>query len=211
MFSWLKDIYNGASGPLSTIEKWIMGALSAVYSFFNGLVSQLWHALITLGSELNALGDELSKAVNGLYHLLQWVIDTGLPQLENWALGELNKLREYSIGVYQWAVSEIHRLGVLVLSELNKLGQWVLRNVWDPLWNAVQGVLHWIEHEGAYVYYLLTHPDKLAAILAEWILSQWMSLGRRFAKPFARWLLHNMILDAPFIGSIIEDIISSLF
>lgn len=211
MFNWLKSIFNGGKGVLTDIEKWLAGAITAVYSFFNNLIDQIWSALRILGNSITTFAGWVESGITDLYHLIRWVIDVGIPRVLQWAESELAKLASYLSQLRDWAISQLEKLGQWALSELNKLTQWVLKNVWDPLWNAITGAIRWIEKEGAYVYYLITHPDKLAAVLAQYILSNIMMLGRRFAKPFVRWLLHNMISEIPSISSIIEDIIASLF
>lgn len=211
MFSWLKGIYNGTVGALSTVEKWIVGALNTVYSYFSDLISQVWSATQQLVGSLGNLVNKLEDALYSLFNLVQWVVTKGIPDLANWASNELAKLLDYAKGLYNWAVSELGRLENWVIGELAKLVDWALKNIWDPLWSEITSVIRWIEQQGAYVYYLLTHPDVLAQILAQYVLSQWLNLGKRFAKPFIRWLAHNMISEIPTISSIIEDIIASLF
>lgn len=211
MLNWLKGLYNGAGGVLSSVEKWIVGALNTVYSYFDNLISQLWTGLQRLANALNNYVYKLEQSLYSLYTLAQWIITKGIPQLANWALNELGRLRDYARSIYDWAVKQLAYLEAWAQGELNRLLQWVLRNVWDPLWSAITNVIKWIEHEGAFVYYLLTHPDKLAAVLAQYVLSQVMNLGRRFARPFIKWLMHNMVNEIPSVSSIIEDIIASLF
>lgn len=211
MLTWLKNLYNGASGVLSTIEKWVVGALNVVYSYFDNLINQVWRSLQSLANAINTAVAWLEKSLYSLGTSIQWIITKGIPQVTHWALNELNKLATYIKSVYNWVLGELKRLEVWVQGELNKLVQWVIQHVWTPLWNAIAGILKWIQKEGAYVYYMLTHPDKLAAFLAEYVLSHWMTLGKKFARPFARWLLHNMMAEVPTVSSIIEDIIASLF
>lgn len=210
MFGWLKDLYNGLVGELSAIEKWIMGALTAVYSFFNRLINQLWNALAWLQNALNSIVNQIYQYALSLYHLILWVIQVGIPQVATWAQHELGKLWDYLGGLVNWARSQLGALANWALGALNRLADWVVRNVYDPLYNAVTGAIRWIEREGSFVYYLLTHPDQLAAILGRYLLGVWMGLGRRYAKPFIRWILHSMISEAGTIASIIEDIITSV-
>jgi hypothetical protein len=211
MLNWLRDIYNGGKGVLSDIEKWLAGAINAVYSYFDSLISQIWTGLQRLANAINSLISKLEQSLYSLYTLTQWIITKAIPQLANWAWTELGRLRDYAIGIYHWAISELARLEAWAQSELNKVIQWVIHHIWDPLWTAITTAIRWIEREGAFVYYLLTHPDKLAAILAQYVLGHWMNLGKRFARPFVRWIVHNTIAEVPTISSIIEDILASLF
>jgi hypothetical protein len=211
MFGWLKDLYNGAGGVLTSVEKWLAGAINVVYSYFNNLISQLWSGLQQLASTINRYIGQLEQSLYSLYTLAQWIITKGIPQLASWAWNELGRLRDYAVHLYDWAASELNRLRAWAVSELNNVIQWVIHHIWNPLWTAITSAIKWIEKEGAYVYYLLTHPDKLAALIGQYVLSQAMNLGKRFAKPFVKWLVHNMIHEIPFLTGIIEDIIASLF
>lgn len=210
MFNWLKDLYNGLVGDLNAVQKWIMGAINAVYSFFDQLINQLWGAIDWLIGELNSAIGQIYQYALSLYHLIMWVIQTGIPQLARWAQNELGKLWNYLGGLVSWAEAQLAAVGRWVLGELNQLVDWVIRNIWDPLYNAVSYAIRWIGREGAFVYYLLTHPDQLAAILGRYLLGSWMGLGRKYAKPFVRWILHTALSEAHTFGSIIEDIITSI-
>lgn len=211
MLNWLKGLYNGAKGVLSDIEKWVVGALNVVYSYFDNLISQAWRGIQTLANAVNNAIAKIESTLYSLYTSIQWVITKGIPQLANWALNELRKLADYIKAVYNWALGELKRLETWARGEFDKLTQWVIHHIWDPLWTAITSTVKWIEKEGAFVYYLLTHPDKLAALLGQYILAQWMNLGKKFAKPFTRWLVHNIIAEIPSVSGIIEDIIASLF
>lgn len=211
MFGWLKSIFNGGKGVLTDIEKWLAGAITAVYSYFNNLIDQIWSGLRVLGNSITTFAKWVESGITDLYNLERWIIDVGIPRVLRWAENELAKLASYLAQLRDWAISELKALANWALGELDKLTQWVLKHIWDPLWNAITGAVKWIEKEGAYVYYLITHPDKLAALLAQYVLANAMLLGKRFAKPFVRWLVHNMISEIPSISSIIEDIIASLF
>jgi hypothetical protein len=210
VFGWLKSIYNGAIGKLSDVERWIVGAINAVYSFFNGLIQQVWIAIQAVGYAIQWYVRILSETLNSLNTLAEYILTKVIPSVVSWATNELAKLRNFAVGVYNWAVSQIRLLGTVLLAEIQKVVQWVLRNVWDPLYNLIKGILHWITNEGAYVYYLLTHPDKLAALLGKYILGSWIALGQRYAKPFVKWLVHNMLSQASWLGGLLEDIIVSI-
>lgn len=211
MWNWLRGLYNDAKGGLSTIEKWIVAGLTAVYSYIDDYVHQLEAQLGYLYDESKQLYEQFYQYLISLYNLAQWIINTGIPNVENWAWGEIQKIYGYINSVEAWIGSFVQKVVSWALSALDGLAQWVISNIWNPLWNYIQGILHWIENEGALAYYLLTHPDKLAAIIGKYLLSAWMSLGRTYAKPFVRWLIHNMLSEASFVGSILEDIIASLF
>lgn len=211
MLNWLTSLFSNPIADLKAAWKWLTGAISAVYSYFDNLINQLEDALNWLERHINQYVSDIYKAIQYAWNAVQWVITVGIPQLAKWAENEIAKAYNYAVGVYHWILSEIGRLENWALGELNKLYQWVLRNVWDPLWNTVKSIVQWIEREGAYVYYLITHPDKLALLLGKYILASWMGLASKYGKIVARWILHNALSDGAWLANFLEDIISSLF
>ena len=210
MFGWLTNLFSNPVTDLKAAWKWLTGAITAVYSFFNGLIDQLWKSLSWLDSVINRYVSDIYKAIQAAWNAVQWVITVGIPRLAKWAENEIAKAYNYAVGIYHWALSELGRLEKWALSQLNKLVDWILRNIWDPLWNGLQRLIRWVEREGAYVYYLLTHPDQLALLIGKYILASWMDLASKYGRVVARWLLHNMLSDGKWLANFLENIISSL-
>ncbi len=210
MFGWLTNLFSNPVTDIKAAWKWLTGAITAVYSFFNGLIDQLWKSLSWLDSVINRYVSDIYKAIQAAWNAVQWVITVGIPRLAKWAENEIAKAYNYAVGIYHWALSELGRLEKWALSQLNKLVDWILRNIWDPLWNGLQRLIRWVEREGAYVYYLLTHPDRLALLIGKYILASWMNLASKYGRVVARWLLHNMLSDGKWLANFLENIISSL-
>src|SRR6185437_13658538 len=211
MLGWLTSLFNNPIAYLKAAWKWLTGAISAVYSYFDSLINQLEDALSWLERQINKYVDDIDKVLGDIGGAIYWVIHTGLPDLAHWAENEIAKAYNYALGLYHDAINELNNLLHWIQTEFDKLVAWVLHNVWDPLWSGIQNVIRWIENEGAFVYYLLTHPDKLALLLGKYLLSAWMDLTSKYARIFIRWFLHAAIGEASFIASKLEDLISSLF
>ena len=211
MLNWLTNLFSNPIADLKAAWKWLTGAISAVYTYFDGLINQLEDALNWLENHINQYIKDIEQAISAAWNAVQWVITTGIPQAVKWLENEIAKAYNYAVGLYHWALSELQRLENWALGELNKLVQWILHNVWDPLWNGIQRAINWIEKEGAYAYYLLTHPDQLALLIGKYILASWMGLATKYGKLVARWILHNMLSDGTWLANFLENVISSLF
>jgi len=211
MLNWLTSLFGNPIADLKSAWKWLTGAISAVYSFFDSLINQLDDALNWLERQVNQYVNDIEGALRDIGNGIYWVIHTGLPDAINWAENEIAKAYNYALGLYHAAINELNNLLNWAQSELSRLVQWVLSNIWDPLWSGIQRVIRWIENEGAFVYYLLTHPDKLALLLGKYLLSAWMDLTGKYSKIFVRWLLHMAISEASFVANKLEDLISALF
>lgn len=210
MFGWLTNLFSNPITDIKAAWKWITGAITAVYSYFNNLIDQLNNALNWLDSVVSRYVNDIWRVLNSAWNLLQWVITVGIPQLARWAENKLAEAYNYAVGIYHWAVSELQKLASWAESKLAELANWVLKNVWDPLWNGLQRIIRWVENEGAYVYYLLTHPEQLALLIGKYILASWMGLASKYGRAVARWILHNMLSDAKWLANLLEDVISSL-
>lgn len=210
MFGWLSNLFSNPVSDIKAAWHWITGAITAVYSYFSNLIDQLNNALNWLDSVINRYVTDIYNAIQTAWNAVQWVIHIGIPNVVSWAENELAKARNYAVGLYNWAVSELGRLENWALSQLDKLANWVLQNIWDPLWNWIQSAIRWIENEGAYAYFLLTHPDQLAILLAKYILSAWMDLASKYGRVFVRWLMSHMISDSKWFANLLENILSAL-
>jgi len=210
MFGWLTNLFRNPITDIKAAWKWLTGAITAVYSYFNGLIEKLYGALNWLDSQIARYVNDIYKALASAYNAIQWIVNVGIPRAVNWAENEIAKAYNYAVGLYRWALSELQRLSSWALSQLDKLANWAIKNIWDPLWNGLQRALKWIEREGALAYYLVTHPDQLALLIGKYILASWMDLSSKYGRIVARWVLHNILNDAKFLTKLLEDIISSL-
>lgn len=210
MFGWLTNLFSNPITDIKAAWKWLTGAITAVYSYFNNLIDQLSNALNWLDGVINRYVNDIYKAISSAWNLIQWIVNVGIPRVINWAENEIAKAYNYAVGLYHWALSQIQKLASWAESKITELANWVIKNVWDPLWNGLQRAIRWIEREGAYAYYLLTHPDQLALLIARYVLASWMGLASKYGRVVARWILHNMLSDAKWLSNLLEDVISSL-
>lgn len=211
MLNWLTSLFGNPIADLKSAWKWLTGAISAVYSYFDNLINQLDNALNWVEGQVNRFVNDIEQGLRDLASGIYWVIHTGLPDAIHWAENEIAKAYNYALGLYHAALNELGNLLRWAQSQLDKLVQWVLNNVWDPLWSGIQRVIRWIENEGAYVYNLITHPELLAALIGKYLLAAWTDLAGKYGKIFVRWLIHAAIHEAAFAANLLEDLISSLF
>jgi hypothetical protein len=88
--------------------------------------------------------------------------------------------------------------------------QWVINNIWHPLYNFIQSAINWIEKYGLFVYDVITHPEKLLAILGHYLLLAWLDILRRWATPIVRFIVHQLRRFEPDLISILEDVIHKM-
>lgn len=210
MLGWLKGIWGWASSGLDDLWHKFLGVLTAVYSYVDAWFNQLI-------ADINSVWQWLSSFVS---EIERWVISVSTA-IEHWAIGVFNDitawvgrlyagLLNWINGILVWVSQWIDRIYRDVTGWIAQLESWIIQDIWNPLYNFISGAVRWIEIEGAWVFYLLTHPDQLALLLGRYILSSWIGLGHRYAKPVARWMVHTMLSAASEVGGILEDFIAGI-
>lgn len=210
MPSWITSLFTNPIGDIKTLWHKFTGLIAAVYTYFGGLISALENELSWLDSIVNRYVSDIWHGITSVYDLARWIITIGIPNVVHWAENELAKAWDYAIGLYHWAVSELSRLASWIQAEIANLAKWVIRNIWDPIWNRIRGIIQWIQNEGTYVYYLLTHPDRLAMVIGRYLLGSWVSIAERYSSVFIRWILHKALSESGTVSRILENVISSL-
>jgi hypothetical protein len=198
-FSGLDDLWKKVVGVFQTILSWTQNYINQVIGDINGVWQWITNAIAIIERWVGATYTAVTHWVENLY-----------TQLIAWIGREVTSILNFINSVMAWTSQWIARIYNDVRSWLSSLEAWVIANIWAPLYNLVSGALRWIETEGKWVLYLLTHPDQLALILGRYILSSWMGLGHKYAKPVARWMIHTMISAAGETAGILEDFIAGI-
>ena len=210
MLGILKHILSWFSRTIKAVERWILKTIAAVYSYFDRIVTRLWHGLADVWKGLVAFSRSIRKWAASVYHLILWIIHKAIPDVISWALKQLRKVFNYAIAVYRTLVKWVDYLITAIRKAISDITQWVIKNIWRPLDNAITTAWHWITHEGTYILDLLTHPEKLVKLLAHWLWISWLDLIRQFARPIARWLLSEFVRMPDELANVLDILISSI-
>lgn len=210
MINWILNLWRSITGDIRNVVKWITHAIAAVYSFIDRLVGELGKEISFVWHASEALYRTVWNFVTSVYNLARMIIDVLLRDLTSWITGLWNDVFSYAKSVYQELVGWADFLRNLIYSVGRDIEQWVIRDIWHPLYGDISRSIHWITHEGAYVYNLLTHPEVLAKLLAKWLWAEYLILLRRYGKVIGHWLLHSMPGLAGSLLDILETILSGI-
>lgn len=210
MLSFLSSLASLITGDIKAIVKWITKALSAVYSYLDKEFTAAWNEAVKAADYALELYHSAVAFAQSILTYAQYIAGIIIPGVIHWATSALDTLTRYAQNVYNWAAREVDNLGHLISSGLDQLRSWVVNSVWKPLYNNLSGALHWIEHEGSIAYNLVTHPDKLASLLAEYVWSQWSGLMKRYGRQIGRWLIADLIHMAGPLIDALEEIIAGI-
>lgn len=210
MFNWLSNAWQWVTGIPNSVSQWVTGLLATLYTYVANWINAVYVALLEWANALNGFINEvLNWAESSVGALWKWVGDQ-VTYLINWAYGLYLNAVTYIEQVLGWAESEVGKLYAWIAGLIDGVYQWIIDNIWNPLFGEILGILRWIATVGAYMYNLLTNPELLLEFLGHYLLLSWMVLVQKFAVPFFKWLMHVMLSMAEPIGTILEDIISAI-
>lgn len=210
MFGWLNSLLGWASSGLDDLWKKVISIFKTVYSYIDGWINQIIKDINSVYQYVWSLYQAGERFAQSIYTA---VVSWGVKQFNSivsWASKLWSQLYSFIQSVIVWAAKEIAQVRAYIDSYLSNLVNWILKNIWDPLYNFISGAVKWIETYGTWAIYLLTHPDQLALILGRYILASWLGLGKKYAGLFGRWLVHGMLSLTSDVAGILEDIIAGI-
>lgn len=210
MLGLINRILHDLSSGITAIEKWALKLIYAVYSFVNKLFAELRKAVDNVWTALTNFAKAILKFASQVYTYAKWIVTKLVPSVIHWAEKELLSVAHDIADLGKWAVGWIDRLIKDIASAIKNITNWVIKNIFDPLKTDFLTAWHWITHEGAMIYDLITHPEKLAALLAGYIWDSWLGLFKKYGPQIARWLMRNLPNEAGMIVDAVEKFISNL-
>lgn len=210
MLGLIRRLWHDIVGDIKAVTHWVLKLIAAVYSYFDRVISRLWHAATDLWKALVAFSKSIRKWAVGVWHTILWIVDKVIPRVTKWVLRIFNDVLSYAVKVYKWALKWIDWLINAIRKAVNDITRWVIAHIWNPLFNAITTAWHWITHEGFYIFDLVTHPDKLIKVLGKWLWQSWLDLIRQFARPIAKWLLREMVRMPDELANVLDILISSI-
>jgi phage-related protein len=210
MFDLIARISSIITGDINAVKNWIIKLIQSVYSFISRELDLLGHDISNVWNDLYGFILTVEHFALNTYNTLYGYVVNGLKSVISWAGNEINKLASWVHTAYETVVGWIDDVRKEIDALSSALVKWVLQHIWDPLYNFVAQALHWIEHEGAYIYDLITHPDKLVTLLGHYLWISWLGLTKAHAKPIAHWFLHTMLSIAGEFADVLETIIAAM-
>lgn len=211
MPGWLQAIVNFFGGGLAAIWHAFINVINVVLNIEGQDVRNLWNYVNRIASALNSLAGNYSFFLNHSYvPFLQWVNNTFNAQARRES-DDYNRLVNFINGLSRQTNQNITILQDGISSDIAGLIKWILSAIFGPLSALVGRALAWIGKEGAYVFDLLTHLEKLAALILAFLFQGWLLLFQKYAKEIVTFVLRNWRSWLPGVLPVIEDIITSLF
>lgn len=210
MLGWLLGLLNIITGPLKALWNDVVSLVTTVWKWTAHIADTLYHDILSVYGDVVRLSDGIAHWISSVYgHFVKWV-ENEFNAVIRFFSNAITDIRNWISDASRWLTKAFDDVYHFITAIVTDVRSWVLQDIWNPLFSAISGAIRWIEHEGAYVFDLVTHPEKLVLLLIAYIWSAWLDLFRKFTKPIIGWLLANWKSVIPDIESVIEDILTHL-
>lgn len=211
MWGWLGRVLGwGISNLAPDIASWVHDILHGVWGWLSaifGHVGDGWHVFWTganwVWRTAQHFGSEIHDCLYVFFHIV-------IPNVVRWASTQLKRLEDYANRIYNFARQWVQNLIKRIEQAVINLSQWVTTHVWLPLKRDFLQAWNWISHNGDILWHYLTHPDQLAALLFDSLLTllekEAWTAGRRLGKFFLALFLHNLNQ----VLALVEDIVTAV-
>ena len=209
--SWLSGLFRHAVRGLDDVKKLVEQGINGVWHSFVSVVSPVKTAWGDMVKASLVVGRLLGQIPDDVWRLGSYVVHKALPDVVKWATGELEKVGRKIIAeaaaLYKWAAKEIDRLA----RDLGSLKSWVENTVLKPLLAKVEAAAAWVDGQGARLWDMVSHPEKLAALLAAPLVAALLALLKASAGTVGKWfaasILTAMIAAADWVESVFAAIV----
>lgn len=210
MLNFINNLFKSVVNDVKAVWNWILKTISAVYSFIDREFQVVERYATDVYHYLDGLFHTAWNFIVQVYNYAKSIVDVVIRDVVSWVTRIYNDVYGFAKGVYEQLVQWVDYLKHLIASAIDDVRAWIINDIWNPLFNSIKSALSWILHEGAMMYDLLTHPDRLAALLGSYLWRAGLGLIKAGAKPIARFFVHVMMGMAGEIADVLEAIISAL-
>ena len=212
MFGWITRIWQwGVSNVGDPVASWTRDFIHGVFGWLDtmfGHIGDAWHVMWLSSFAVDIASGNFGMAIADAFGRL---FKIAIPRLIAWADRELKSLGIDLSKLTDWIVKRIEQIVARIVHDITQLARWVTVHIYDPLARDFLQAWHWITHEGALVFDIITHPDKLVNLIWDALTGKleaeaW-NIGDRLGKFFLSLIIHNIRKFA----LLMEDIIMAVF
>jgi hypothetical protein len=207
MLGWISSLLGFVTGAFQQLWDDLINIIKSVDGYLEGRVNNLQNQMnAVIAGEWN-LSRYIANFVNGPYtNFVRWT-ENRTDSIVNYVnvkynalAGDINQTRSWTSGL----VSGAEALARTLFGNLTK---WIISTIFGPLSRDIATALGWILKEGAFLLDIITHPDKLIALILHYIFGLWVTLLIKYGPlAFAYGLRHWKSMLPTFL-TVIEDII----
>lgn len=210
MLNWLAGLLGFVSGAFRQLWDDLIGIIRNVDGYLESRIANLQAQVNALIAGEWHLSDYIASFITGPYtNFVRWTqkrtSDLAVQERDDYnrLVGNINQTRSWASSLFSAAES-------LAQSLFGGLTKWIISTIFGPLSRDIATALGWILKEGAYLFDIITHPEKLIALILRFIFGIWVSLLIKWGPIAFAWGLRNWKSILPTILSVIEHIIDTV-
>jgi hypothetical protein len=211
MLSWLDSFFSRVRGAIGSAVSdaihYAVHALAAVVFAVFGLVGRAWSALVGAVRSFHA---QLDRFAQEIINFATYVVKVLVPGVVAWVKTEITRLEtalaQAAHDLATWVNDLIGRIAAAAADVI----QWVLANVWAPVQAAIGLLTANLEKWGYTAWYYITHPDQLAELLINSIVTSLETHSWDIAKRLGQFTLALIAQNIPRLLQLIEDILTAV-
>lgn len=209
-WNWVHSLWDTAFSGLKQLFQWVINEFGLLYDYVNGWITWLENAVAGAISYAYHLALSIEQWAMSIFNnVVGWATHI-FQDITKWVSGLWDQLYQLIVQGWNFAHWVYNYLYNLVTGWINDVYKWVIRNIWDPLYNWATGLFKYLTQYINYLLQFIQHPELLAELIGGYLLKTWLSLARRFAVPLARWWMRTMMSMVGEFFDIIETIISQV-
>jgi hypothetical protein len=210
LWDWFKAFLRNPIASLRDLADKLYAGVKAIIDRLEWVFSKVFyawtHPIWAVKSFVGLVADLGRDAYNGL----RWLWEKGVKPL-------LVKIGSLELKLVDYFWEGIKRAGQLVAEAvgavwdyLGRFKTWILEHVWQPLETGVKQAWNWIVNQGAIIWDLIQHPEKLAALLLAPLAKAAWWFVRQSADLIAQLLLGGWIKATLALADVVEDVFAKL-
>lgn len=211
MFDWIAGFVArwAASVPAAVrdLVHWSVHALAGVVYAVFGNVGGAWHKLFTALHWLYTSGYDLAK---WLVTHISYLVKVWLPRLEAAITAAWRDALAFASRLYHDVLGRLDQLTRLARRWVDDAIAWVVTHVLDPLAADARQLRADLLKWGYFAYQLVTHPDRLAAIVGDALIAWAESQFWRLAGPVGQFVLRLLLANARKFAQLLETIVTAV-
>jgi hypothetical protein len=211
MLDWLKGYVARWAGVVDSATRdlvhWAVHALAGVVYAVFGNVGRAWHDLFTAYHWVRSTAADL---VGWIVTHLTYIVKHDLPLLAHSILSYWRDALNFATSLYHAALRAVESLAKVARRWVDDAIGWVITHVYDPLLADARQLRSDLLKWGYTAWQIVTHPDRLAAIVGDALISWTEQQFWRIAGPVGTFALRIVVANLRKFVALAETIITAV-
>lgn len=211
MFGWIEHIFSSVGSAISdAVKAFVHALIRGVYAFVHDVFRAQWDAwnafwdgayILWRGARALSL-----SVVTRFRHLYQVVVKW----LAGYILWVYHTVVHLAYVLYRDAITALDHAYHALLGLLDQLRKWVINDVWNPLFRSLTAAWHWLQHEGATIWFYFTHLPQFAELLFWHVIHSLERHAWDVAKYLGQFFLALFVHNVIRVASLLENVIDAV-